>query len=86
MEKVELSSQDRERIDTLIGLMNKVTGGEDIIVSCNEAARLLGKSPTTISTMLREKRLRKVTIGPSTGIRLSEIESYIQNRREAREP
>lgn len=86
MEMVELSPQDRDRLDTLIGLMNKIAGGEEIIVSCNEAARLLGKSPTTISNMIREKRLKKVKIGYSTGIRLSEIESYMKDRREAREP
>ena len=83
METVDLSKQDRERIDTLIQLFK--TKEEDVIVSCNEAARLLGKSPTTISTMIREKRLTKVTVGPSTGIRLSEINEY-KNRREAREP
>ena len=44
-----------------------------ILVSCTEAARLLGKTKVTISTMIREKRLTKVTIGESTGIRLSEI-------------
>lgn len=44
-----------------------------VLVSCTEAARLLGKSTKTISTMLKEGRLRKVTIGESTGIRLSDI-------------
>ena len=58
---------------------------ENILVSCNEAARLLGRNPSTISEMIREKRLEKVTIGRSTGIRLSEIKRLI-NRREAQEP
>lgn len=68
------------RLDTLIELM----GGAnmDVLVSCNEAARLLKKNPATISTMIRDGRLNKVTFGRSTGIRLSEIKTII-NRREA---
>ena len=58
------------RLDTLIELIEE---REEVLVSCNEAARLLGKNPSTISEMIREKRLEKVTIGKSTGIRLSEI-------------
>lgn len=74
------------KLDTLIKMIEEDRGYmANILVSCNEAARLLGKSPTTISTMIREKRLTKVTVGPSTGIRLSEINEY-KNRREAREP
>lgn len=74
METVDLSTQDRARIDTLIKLMG---GPRDVIVSCREAARLLGKTPATISTMIREKRLSKVTIDGSTGIKLSEIQGLI---------
>lgn len=58
------------RLDTLIEMIEE---REEVLVSCNEAARLLGKNPSTISEMIREKRLEKVTIGRSTGIRLSEI-------------
>ena len=46
----------------------------DVLVSCNEAARLLGKSNKTISIMIKDGRLTKTTIGGSTGIRLSEIQ------------
>ena len=45
----------------------------DILVSCTEAARLLGKSAPTISAMVKDGRLHKTTIGISTGIRLSEV-------------
>ena len=45
----------------------------DILVSCTEAARLLGRSTKTISMMLCDGRLHKTTIGRSTGIRLSDI-------------
>lgn len=47
--------------------------GMDVIVSCNEAARLLGKSPATVSHMIREGRLEKVTIKGSTGVRLNQV-------------
>ena len=82
------------RLERLAEELSRLTDGierslkerdDNILVSCTEAARLLGKTTTTISTMIREKRLTKVTIGESTGIRLSEIQEY-KNRREAREP
>lgn len=78
-----LSSTDRARIDNLLKELaiyngrNERADGE-VLVSCQEAARLLGVTPPTISVMLGQRRLTKVTIGPSTGIRLSEIRS-IQN-------
>lgn len=71
METIELSRQDRERIDSLIQLIGKIT--PDVLVSCTEAARLLHRSPNTISKMLRDGRLRRTTIGISSGIRLSDI-------------
>lgn len=70
METIELSPQDRERIDTLIKLSKPTT---DVIVSCTEAARLLGVGRNTISNMIRDGRLNKSVIGQSVGIRLSEI-------------
>ena len=45
----------------------------EVLVSCHEAARLLGKSAPTISAMVKDGRLHKTTIGISTGIRLSEV-------------
>lgn len=44
-----------------------------VLVSCTEAARLLDVTPKTVSMMIRDGRLKKITIGESTGIRLSEI-------------
>ena len=59
------------RIEEMLTLLTH--RAEDILVSCTEASRLLGKTRVTISKMIREKRLNKVTIGESTGIRLSDI-------------
>lgn len=66
----ELTAQDIERIYKLIKLSKPVP---EVLVSCTEAARLLNKSPNTITRMLREGRLHRATIGTSCGIRLSEI-------------
>ena len=64
-----------ERIEAGVSLITDMLSNrdDDVLVSCTEASRLLGKSKTTISTMIREKRLNKVTIGESTGIRLSDV-------------
>lgn len=70
METIELAPQDRERIDKIIKLFKP---RPEVLVSCTEAARLLGKSQNTITRMLREGRLHRATIGQSTGIRLSEL-------------
>ena len=62
------------RIETrLSAIEERLSSSDDVLVSCSEASRLLGKTRTTISAMIREKRLNKVTIGESTGIRLSDI-------------
>lgn len=70
MEAIELAPADRDRIDTLIGLLQP---GPEVLVACTEAARLLGVNINTISRMVKEGRLHRVTFGASTGIRLSEV-------------
>lgn len=56
-------------------IINNGRGREDtIIISCKEAARLLDVSQKTISMMLRDGRLKKITIGGSTGVSLSDIQ------------
>lgn len=81
MGTVELCANDRARIDALLELFGGPTHKfNDVLVSCTEAARLLGITPKTISMMLRDGRLKKVTLGKSTGIRLSDLE---EKRREA---
>ncbi len=70
MEPIELAQADRDRIDTLIGLLQP---GPEVLVTCTEAARLLGVNNNTITSMLKEGRLHRSVIGGSTGIRLSEV-------------
>lgn len=67
----ELSSVLRRIADEIADLTPGDVG--EVLVSGREAARLLGKNPTTISLMVRDGRLVKKTIGESTGIPLSEI-------------
>lgn len=77
MPQVELTPADRARIDTLIGLLSPFP---EALVTCTEAARLLGVNANTITRMLREGRLHRATIGASTGIRLSEIDPTAARR------
>lgn len=60
-------------MDELSAIVNSQSEEEVILVSCKEAARLLGVTPKTISMMLRDGRLKKTTIGGSTGILLAAI-------------
>lgn len=75
MTQISLSDDDRKRIDSLtreLKLLNK--GGRiEILLSCREAARLIGRTPCTITTMLKDGRLTRKTIGESTGIPLSDV-------------
>ena len=70
MEPIELAQADRDRIDTLIGLLQP---GPEVLVTCTEAGRLLGVNNNTITSMLKEGRLHRSVIDGSTGIRLSEV-------------
>lgn len=45
----------------------------EVLVSCREAARLLGVTSATVTRMLTDGRLEKKTIGESTGIPLHSI-------------
>lgn len=75
MDTINLSIPDRERMDLLTAQLERWNdaNNSDVLISCHEAARLLGKTPPTISKMLKDGRLHKTTIGDSTGIRLSEV-------------
>ena len=70
MEPIELAPADRDHIDALIGLLRP---GPEVLVTCTEAARLLGVNNNTITRMLKEGRLHRSVIDGSTGIRLSEV-------------
>ena len=67
-----------ERLDQVLSMLDELEGAiarkyDDILVSNNEAARHLGCTPNTISRMIREGRLNRITIGDSTGIPFSSI-------------
>ena len=65
----------RSRIDALMESLERFNSDRfsDVLISCKEAARLLGKTTPTISRMIRDGRLNRTTIDGSTGIRLSEV-------------
>lgn len=68
---IQTVRENNAKLETIVDRL----GGSEILVSNNEAARLLGITPQTVSSMVRQHRLHRVTIGQSTGIRLSEIRS-----------
>jgi len=70
---VKFAAEDRRRLDKLTSILEKKEGEGVVLVSGVEAARLLGKSPQTISKMVRQGRLHRTAIGKSIGIPLSEI-------------
>ena len=62
-------------LEWLMSGVKRLTGirYKEILVSGTEAARLLDVTPATITRYLHIGKLDKVTIGGSTGIRLSQI-------------
>ena len=71
--------ETQRRLEHIMAELHDIISGqgpeETIIISCKEAARLLGVSPKTVSMMLRDGRLKKITIGGSTGISLHDIKT-----------
>ncbi len=81
---VSLSPEDRELIK---GLRKSIEGLRvpEVLVSCREAARILGYAYGYVSFLVRTGKLVRRTIGHSTGILLEDVMKY-KNRREAKEP
>ena len=77
---LELTIPDRARIEALTRELERYNAGldEDIIVTCTEAARLLGKTKATISAWIKCGKIHKTARGRSVGILLSEVRK-IQN-------
>lgn len=70
----ELIVSIREQLDELTFLAGLGKG----VVSCSEAARYLGVAQSTISRMVRDGRLHKVTNKFRTGIEMDELDQYIK--------
>lgn len=89
--KVNLTDMDYEMLCTLrdaaneLIMLKKHTRVPLVLLSNNEAARLLGMNPTYISTLIRKKKLGRVTIGESRGIPLKDV-MKLKTRREPEEP
>ena len=47
--------------------------GTTVLISSTEAARLLGRTRQTISSLIRRGKLRKITVGSSTGLELHKV-------------
>jgi len=75
--KLLLTQEDRDIIDSLKGLLSRIqTPVPEVLLSNNEAARILGVSPGYIPTLLKRKKLVKRTIGKSRGILLEDVLKY----------
>lgn len=72
MEKVALSQYEYEVINNLVEALRTRTI-PDVLVSCAEAARLIGVTPNTVCNYLKQKKLSKKTIDGVTGLRLSDV-------------
>lgn len=73
--KEELLSSIAARLEQAVDSLDRAVEKQydNILVSCSEAGRQLGVTNNTVTRYIREGRLRKTTIGQSTGIRLSEV-------------
>lgn len=77
----EILKELRENNKQLIELTERVSNIEmmeegsspEEVLSCTEAAALLGRSRQWISNMLRCGKLHKIVRGPRTGILLTEL-------------
>jgi excisionase family DNA binding protein len=73
---IALCQEDRRRIDALISVLKEGEG--EVVITCTEAARLLGKTKATISAWIKCGKIHKTARGRSIGILLSEVRK-IQN-------
>ena len=81
-----LSPEDRELIAELKSLVaTKRDAMPTILISNNEAARLLGVNPSYVSVLIKRNKLKRRVMGRSKGILLTEVLEF-KKRREAWEP
>ena len=78
MEAINLSMQDRVLLSDLVTELRRYNDNterckSDRVLSCSEAAEVIGRTRQTVSRMVRDGRLHKVTRGCRTGILLSEL-------------
>lgn len=82
METTNLSQTDRLLIAELTASNNRLAAAiesqrTEKVYSCKEAAKLLGRSPQTISRYLAQGRIKKGTRGGVVGIPESELKKLI---------
>lgn len=70
--------KNNEMVETILGILEEKD--RNVLVSCSEAARLLGVTPTAISLMIKQNRLHKIRLEKSTGIRLSDVREMLNSQ------
>ena len=84
MSKIALTHYEYELINELTqSLSTRVI--PDVMISCAEAARILGVTPNTICNYLKQKRLVKKTIDGVTGLRLADVILYKERHNPSRD-
>ena len=78
METINLSLQDRALLSDLVNELRRLNdktekSTQDRLVSCSEAAVIIGRTRQTVSKWIRDGRLHKVVRGCRSGILLSEL-------------
>lgn len=78
MDSVVLAPYEYDAVIELAYALKRRTIPE-VLVSCSEAARLLGVSRTTISAYIKQGRLTKRTMDDVTGILLTDLMRFKEN-------
>lgn len=82
MEAVLFTKQDQDRLAQIEKDVRSLKYREipEILVSQTEAARYIGVSIQTMSKYVKQNRLRKRTIGGTTGILLSDLIQFRERK------
>ena len=62
---------------TALQRLDKAMNDETRVMTCGEAAYVLGKTPQTISRYISEGRLRKTVANGVTGVRAKDVNAMI---------
>ena len=82
MEAVLFTKQDQERLAQIEKDVRSLKNKEipEILVSQTEAARYLGVTIQTVFRYVRQNRLKKRTLGGTTGILLSDLIQFTKRK------
>lgn len=79
MDEINLSAYDRSLLESLVASADRLAAAleaqkDERVLSCKEAASLLGRTPQTISRYLAQGRIKRGERGGRVGIPESELQ------------